>query len=74
MAMTDEALSTVRESKGAFRGYMLYGKTLELWFSSPTGDSSDSVILKMECESNEQAADIAAVHQRVWGHSNSYAY
>ncbi len=74
MAMTDEALSTVRESKGALRGYMVYGKTLELWFSSPTGDSSDSVTLKMQCESCEQAADIAAMHMRVWGHDKSYTY
>ncbi len=74
MAMTDEALSMARESKGAFRGHMLFGNVLELWFSSPTGDSSDSVIFKVTCESSEQAAEIAAMHQRVWGHSNSYTY
>lgn len=67
MAMTDEALSITRLSKGTFKGHMLYGTTLELWFSSPTGDSSDSVIFKMECASHEQAADIAAMHHKVWG-------
>ena len=72
MAMTEDALSLTRMSKGAYRGYMLFGNIVELWFSSPTGDESDSVILKMECESHEQAADIAMMHQRVWGLDKSY--
>ncbi len=68
MAMTDEQLSIERMHKGSYRGYVRYGTTLELWFSSPTGDESDVILLRMECESAEQAADIAAMHQRVWGH------
>jgi hypothetical protein len=68
MAMTDEALSLEQLNKGSYRGYMRYGTTLELWFSSPTGDDSDSVVFKMQCETPEQAAEIAAMHQRVWGH------
>lgn len=72
MAMTEDALSLTRMSKGAYRGYMLFGNIVELWFSSPTGDETDSVILKMECESHEQAADIAMMHQRVWGLDKSY--
>lgn len=67
MAMTDEALSITRMSKGAFHGYILAGTTLELYFSSPTGDSSDSVVFKMECASSEQAHDIARMHLEVWG-------
>lgn len=72
MAMTEDALSLTRMSKGAYRGYMLFGNIVELWFSSPTGDETDSVILKMKCESHEQAADIAMMHQRVWGLDKSY--
>jgi len=53
--------------KGAYRGYMLYGSVLELWFSSPTGDETDSVRLTMQCASEEQAQEIAAMHQRMWG-------
>jgi hypothetical protein len=67
MAMTDEALSLEQLNKGAYRGYIRGGSMLELYFSSPTGDESDSIVLKMECSSPEQAADIAAMHQRVWG-------
>jgi len=67
MAMTDEELSISRLSKGTFRGSMIYGTILELWFSSPTGDSSDSVTLKMECTSHEQATYIAELHHRAWG-------
>lgn len=74
MAMTDEALSMARVSKGSYRGYMLYGNIIELWFSSPTGDESDSVIFKMQCVDSEQAAQIARMHHQVWGYDKSYAY
>jgi hypothetical protein len=67
MAMTDEALSLESMNKGAYRGYMVYGNIVELWFSSPTGDSSDSIQFKMTCTSPEQAMEIALMHNRVWG-------
>lgn len=70
MAMTDEELSISRLSKGTFRGSMTYGTTLELWFSSPTGDSSDVVICKMECVSHDQAVEIAGLHHKAWGLSD----
>lgn len=67
MAMTDEALSLEQLNKGSFRGYIRHGRVLNLWFSSPTGDSSDSVIFTMTCLSGEQAQEIADMHMRVWG-------
>jgi hypothetical protein len=67
MAMTDEILGVQRMNKGSYRGYVRGGSTLKLYFSSPTGDESDSVVLQMECESAEQAAEIAEMHQQVWG-------
>ena len=36
------------------------GLLVELWFSSPDGDSSDSHILQMCCLTNQQASDLCA--------------
>lgn len=74
MAMSDEALAMARESKGSFLGYVAYDNILELWFSSPTGDESDVILLRMPCVSSEQAHEIARMHQQVWGHDEAYAY
>jgi hypothetical protein len=35
------------------------GLLVELWFSSPNGDSSDSHILQMCCETTQQASTCA---------------
>ncbi len=40
---------------------------IELWFQSPTGDQSDSVIFHISCKSAAQAENIAAAHRAVWG-------
>ncbi len=40
---------------------------VELWFQSPTGDQSDSVIFHLPCVSYAQAVEIAAYHREVWG-------
>jgi hypothetical protein len=32
---------------------------IEIWIPSPTGDSSDSLIFRMECVNNAQAQTIA---------------
>lgn len=74
MAMTDEALSLEQLKKGSFKGYVKSGHVLELWFSSPTGDSTDSVIFRMTCLDGEQAQEIADMHLRVWGRDKSYTY
>jgi hypothetical protein len=36
------------------------GKWVQLWLSSPNGDSSDSKVVDMECLSEQQASDLCA--------------
>lgn len=43
------------------------GKGVELWFSSPTGDSSDSWIFTIPTHTTEQAEQLAQHHKQVWG-------
>ena len=40
------------------------GATVEFWFQSPTGDSSDSQIFVMGCTDEGQAETIAAAYRR----------
>ena len=40
---------------------------VEMWFQSPTGDQSDSVILHLPCSNGAQASAIAAMHREIWG-------
>ena len=42
------------------------GNVVELWFQSPTGDQSDSVIFHLPCKTADQAEQIAAAHRDVW--------
>ena len=37
-----------------------HGKWIELWLSSPTGDSSDSHQFPIECQTEQQASDLCA--------------
>lgn len=53
--------------KGSLVGTQVNDDWLELWFSSPTGDSSDSVILTMPCRSNAEALELQAYHRGVYG-------
>lgn len=55
------------KTKGSLVGTMVIGDRLQLWFSSPTGDSSDSVICTMPCTSNAEALDLQDLHREVWG-------
>jgi hypothetical protein len=41
--------------------------SVEMWFQSPTGDQSDSVILHLPCRNGAQASAIAAMHREIWG-------
>ena len=43
------------------------GNVVELWFQSPTGDQSDSVIFHLPCTTATQAESIAIAHRDVWG-------
>jgi hypothetical protein len=40
---------------------------VRMWFSSPTGDSSDSHIFDMWCRDHKQAVEIANRHNKAWG-------
>lgn len=53
--------------KGDLVAVMVYGDTVQLWFSSPTGDSSDSQIFNMVCRDNQQAEMVAQRHREIWG-------
>lgn len=42
------------------------GNTVQIWVSSPTGDSSDSQIFEITCLTEEQAEIIAGEWKSVW--------
>lgn len=43
------------------------GNNIEMWFDSPTGDSSDVQYFYMHCVDNRQAEIIWGQHKKVWG-------
>lgn len=55
------------ETKGALVATEVIGDRLQLWYSSPTGDSSDSIITTMPCRSEEEALNLQDLHRSVWG-------
>jgi len=57
--------------KGSLVGTQVNGDRLQLWYSSPTGDSSDSVITTMPCRSEEEALDLQDLHRSIWGLSEA---
>jgi len=57
--------------KGSLVGTEVIGDRLQLWYSSPTGDSSDSVITTMPCRSEEEALALQDLHRSVWGLSEA---
>ena len=52
--------------KGSLVTAFASGSKVEMWFQSPTGDSSDSQIFYLRCASEGQAEVVAAFHRRVW--------
>lgn len=40
---------------------------VHLWFSSPTGDSTDVQVRDIICRDTEQAEMVAKRHREVWG-------
>lgn len=62
---------TITLDKGPTKGDLVatrvIGSHVELWFQSPTGDSSDSFIFTMTCKSHPQAVAIANRHNKAWG-------
>ena len=52
--------------RGALVGTEVVGNELQLWFDSPTGDTSDSVICTMPCRSEAEAHEIENLHRKQW--------
>jgi len=52
--------------KGCLVAAFASGRSVEMWFQSPDGDSSDSQIFYLRCVTEGQAEIIAAMHRRVW--------
>lgn len=52
--------------KGIPKAIFAQGNLVEVWVSSPTGDSSDSYIYSIPCLSPEQAEVIAETWRSVW--------
>ena len=54
------------EVKGTPRHvFMLYGR-VEVWLDAPTGDSSDSIIVRIPCASEAEAVDLVRVWEEAW--------
>ena len=52
--------------KGMPRAVFATGNVVEIWCSSPTGDSSDTSILTLTCATGSQADIIAETWRKVW--------
>lgn len=53
-------------SKGSLAAVLVLGKEVQLWYNSPTGDSTDSVIHSIVCLTEEQAQEVGTLHKEVW--------
>ena len=51
---------------GAVTAAFSCGSGVQIWFQSPTGDSSDSQIFRLDCASKAQADMIAAQWRALW--------
>lgn len=58
--------SAIIPMKGSLRGIVVIDNILQLWYSSPTGDSSDVAIHELTCINNAQANTIGEMHLKVW--------
>ena len=65
--MTDTTTRPTIPMKGSLVAACAKGDMLEMWIQSPTGDSSDSCMFAMRCNSPEQAEVIASLHRSKWG-------
>ena len=62
-----ETLGNEVRLRGSLSGTEVLGDRLHLWFDSPTGDTSDSLIYTMPCRSEAEAREIEAMHRNIWG-------
>jgi hypothetical protein len=53
--------------KGMPTAIVQRGEIVQIWVSSPTGDSSDSQVLEIICANSAQAHIIAQTWIEVWG-------
>ena len=53
--------------KGTPTSVIARGNVVEIWCSSPTGDSSDSVIFCLQCVNDTQAETIAETWRNPFG-------
>jgi len=60
-------MNTTTTHKGRVVGVMVLGVTVEVWVSSPTGDSSDSHTFQIPCLDRDQAESIATLWRNTWG-------
>jgi len=59
-------MSTNTRIKGGAVAAFAVGKTVEIWYAAPNGDSSDSVIHHLVCHNDSQAEAVAEMHRSVW--------
>ena len=52
--------------KGTPRHVFVTGDQVEVWMDAPTGDSSDSIILRIPCTSVAEADDLVRVWEEAW--------
>jgi hypothetical protein len=67
MTDTTTFIRTSVTMKGSLKACLVVGDAVQLWYSSPTGDSSDSQIHTIQCLSNEQAIAVSKLHRTMWG-------
>ena len=52
--------------KGAPRLVYRAADRVEVWMDAPTGDSSDSIVLRIPCTSEVEADDLVRVWEEAW--------
>lgn len=53
--------------KGSLVGAVVIGDRVTLYYSSPTGDSSDSIVHDIQCVNETQAIAVCKLHKGIWG-------
>lgn len=61
-----EVFTSDTRMKGSVVAAYSFGTTVEIWVSSPTGDSSDSFTYQIPCKTEEQAKVIAEMWSDTW--------
>lgn len=60
----------VKTVKSSLVGVGVLGNRVTLWYSSPTGDSSDTISHVIECINESQAIAVSKLHKGIWGLRN----